>query len=142
MKIWKSIQKNYCKGRHSQLWQSKARLCQDKTSFEKDAIENLTSRWGLHQMMKEAYILDSFLCIYLIFKSQPNFIIESYIQIVAIRQFLQNFIQKLYTLHLIYRRFGTLKIVMLNSSDEQLMNSKAFLNNCVNKKVKFLTALF
>ena len=50
-----------------------------KTSFEGDAIENLTSRFGLHQVIKEpALILDtSASCIDLIFTSQPNLIIES-----------------------------------------------------------------
>ena len=50
-----------------------------KTSFEGNAFENLTSQFGLHQVIKEpALILDTFsLCIDLIFPSQPNLIIES-----------------------------------------------------------------
>ena len=52
---------------------------QDKASFEGDTIENLTSQFGLHQVIKEpAHILDTFSsCIDLIFTSQPNLIIES-----------------------------------------------------------------
>ena len=50
-----------------------------KTSFEGDAIENVKSQFGLHQVIKEpALIVDtSSSCIYLIFTSQPNLIIES-----------------------------------------------------------------
>ena len=54
-------------------------FCQDKTNFEVDAIENFTSQFVLHQVIKEpAHILDtSSSCIDLIFTSQPNLIIES-----------------------------------------------------------------
>ena len=49
------------------------------SNSEGDAIENLTSQFGLHQMIKEpTHILDtSSLCIDLIFTSQPNLTIES-----------------------------------------------------------------
>ena len=52
---------------------------QDKASFEGDTIENLTSQFGLHQVIKEpAHISDTFSsCIDLIFTSHPNLIIES-----------------------------------------------------------------
>ena len=54
-------------------------FCQDKTSFEGDAIENLTFQFGLHQVNKEpTHILDtSSSCIDVIFTSQRNLIIES-----------------------------------------------------------------
>ena len=54
-------------------------FCHDKTNFEADAIENLTSQFGLHQVIKEqTHILDiSSLCIDLIFTPQPNSVIES-----------------------------------------------------------------
>ena len=50
---------------------------QDKTNFEGDAIENLTSLFGLQQVINEpTYILDtSSSFIDLIFTSQPNWII-------------------------------------------------------------------
>ena len=53
-------------------------FCQGKRSFEGDAIENLSSQFGLHQGVKElADILDtSSLCINLIFTSQPNLITD------------------------------------------------------------------
>ena len=46
-------------------------FCHDKTNFEGDAIENLTSQFGLHQVIKEpTHILDtSSSCIDLIFTS-------------------------------------------------------------------------
>ena len=55
------------------------RFCKDKTNFEGDAIENLTSLSGLQEVIKEpTRILDtSSLCIDLIFTSQPDLIIES-----------------------------------------------------------------
>ena len=54
-------------------------FCHDKTNLDGDAIENLTSQIGLQQVIKEStHILDtSSSCIDLIFKSQPNLIIES-----------------------------------------------------------------
>ena len=54
-------------------------FCQDKTNFEGDAIENLTTQFGYHQVIKEpTHILDTpSLCIDLIFTSQPSLIIES-----------------------------------------------------------------
>ena len=30
-------------------------FCQDKTSFEGDAIENLTSQFGMHRLIKEQH---------------------------------------------------------------------------------------
>ena len=54
-------------------------FCHDKTSFEGNVIEKLTSQFGLHKVIKEpTHILDtSSLCIDLIFTLQPNLIIAS-----------------------------------------------------------------
>ena len=54
-------------------------FCQGKTSFEGDAIENLTYQFGLHQVIKEpTHTFDtSSLCIDLISTSQPNLMAES-----------------------------------------------------------------
>ena len=54
-------------------------FCQDKTSFEGDAIENLTPKFGFQQVIKEqTHILDtSFSCIDPIFTSQPNLMTAS-----------------------------------------------------------------
>ena len=53
-------------------------FCQGKTSFEGDATDNLTSQYGLHQVIKKpTYILHTpSSCIDLMFTSQPNLIIE------------------------------------------------------------------
>ena len=77
----------------------------DKTSFEGNTIENLTSQFGLHQIINEpTHILpNSSSCIDLIFTSQPNMVIKSvfnqnivfilpFIQVVIISLFLQNLI--------------------------------------------------
>ena len=54
-------------------------FCHDKTNFEGDAIEKLTSQFGLHQVIKEpSHILGiCSSCIDLIFTSRPNSINES-----------------------------------------------------------------
>ena len=53
-------------------------FCQDNTNFKGDAIENLTTLFGLQQVIKEpTNILDTSSCIDLIFTSKPNLIIES-----------------------------------------------------------------
>ena len=54
-------------------------FCQDKTNFEGDATENLTSQFGLHQVIKEpTHILETSPSSNdLIFTSKPNLIIES-----------------------------------------------------------------
>ena len=54
----------------------------DKTSFEGNTIENVTSQLGLHQIINEStHILpNSSSCIDLIFTSQPNMVIESAIR--------------------------------------------------------------
>ena len=45
-------------------------FCQDKPSFEGDTTENLTSHFGLHQVIKEpTHILDTSSCTDLIFTS-------------------------------------------------------------------------
>ena len=51
----------------------------DKTSFEGNTIENVTSQLGLHQIINEpTHILPNVSsCIDLIFTSQPNMVIES-----------------------------------------------------------------
>ena len=70
----------------------------DKTSFEGNTAENLTSQRRLHQIINETtHILsNSSLCIDLFFMSQPDMVIEfailSFIQVATIKIFLQNLI--------------------------------------------------
>ena len=49
----------------------------DKTSFEGNTIENVTSQLGLHQIQPMHILPNSSSCIDLIFTSQPNMVIES-----------------------------------------------------------------
>ena len=50
----------------------------DKTNFEGSTIENVTSQFGLHQLInKPTHLLQNSLCIDLIFTSQPNIVVES-----------------------------------------------------------------
>ena len=52
--------------------------CQDKSTFEGNVIDNITSQFGLYQVIKEpTHILNtSFSCIDLIFTSPPNLMID------------------------------------------------------------------
>ena len=69
---YKSVQNNF--NVKSSNWYNK-----DKTNFEGNTIENVTSQLGLHQIINEPkHILsNSSSCIDLIFTSQPNMVIES-----------------------------------------------------------------
>ena len=53
--------------------------CNDNSTSQGKALENVTSQFGLHQVIKEYYTFlhNSSLCIDLIFASQPNLIIEA-----------------------------------------------------------------
>ena len=58
---------------------SKNWYSQDKTSFEGKTIESINSQFGLYQLVNEPIHLleNSSSCINLIFRSQPNFVVES-----------------------------------------------------------------
>ena len=51
---------------------------QNKTSFEDNSTESITSQFGLYQLINEPTHLlgNSTLCTDLIFTSQPNFVVE------------------------------------------------------------------
>ena len=52
--------------------------CQDKSTFEGNVNDNITSQFGLYQEIKEpTHILNTSSCIDLIFTSIPNLIINS-----------------------------------------------------------------
>ena len=94
-------------------------FCQDKTSFEGDATEYLTSQFELHQVIKEpTHILDTSSCIDLIFTSQPNLIIEygvhSSLHLNCHHQiiFAKFNLEVIYP-HLMCGRFGTIKMLIL-----------------------------
>ena len=53
-------------------------FCQDKSTFEGNVIDSITSQFGLYQVIKEpTHILDTSSCIDLIFTSLPNLITDS-----------------------------------------------------------------
>ena len=100
----------------------------DITTTEGKAIENISSQFGLYQIINEpTRILESSSsCIDLIFTSQPNLITESgvypslhpnsYNQI-----FLQNLTWKFIIHHLIFVKSGTIMMQILILLDEQLI---------------------
>ena len=121
---------------------------QDKTNFEGDAIENLTSLFGLQQVINEpTYILDtSSSFIDLIFTSQPNWIIVFGVHLSLHSNCHHQLIFAKFNLEVVYPpsyvwevwhykdantkppsyvcgRFGTIKMLIPNSLGEQLMNS-------------------
>ena len=99
----------------------------DVTTAEGKAIENISSQFGLHQMINEpTYILESSSsCIELIFTSQSNLITESgvhlYIVILTTRSFLQNLTWKFIIHHPIYVKSGNIMMQILNLLDEQFI---------------------
>ena len=117
------------------MWQSKILMLNQTTGFVKEmqegnAIENLTSQFGLHQVIKEPiHILDtSSSCIDLIFTSQPNLIIESRVHSSLHSSYHCHIIFAKSNLQAVYPppcvwRFGTIKMLILNLLGEQLMNS-------------------
>ena len=92
----------------------------DRTSFEGNKIEHITSQFGLNQIINEpTHILDpSSSCIDLIFTSQPELVIESGVhpslhqnchhQIIYAKFNLQ-----IFTLHHTAKKFGTIKMRIL-----------------------------
>ena len=105
-------------------------FCHNKTNFEGDTTENLTSQFGLHQVIKEpTHILDtSPLCNDLIITSQPNLIIESGVYLSLHSYCYHQIIFAKFNLEIVYPppyvwEFGTIKMLIPNSLGEQLMNS-------------------
>ena len=102
---------------------SKHWYSRDSTNFKGIAIKNVTSKFGLSQIIKEAtHILESSSsCIDLIFTTQPNLFTHHYIQIVTIKLYSQNLIYKYITHHHTHEKSGTINKQILNSSDGQLL---------------------
>ena len=101
---------------------------QDKISFEGNAIESSTSQFVLHQMIKEpTHILETFfLCINLIFMSQPNLITESGVHLSLHKNCHYQIIYAKFQLEIIYSSLYAREVLtkMLTSSslDKHLMN--------------------
>ena len=100
----------------------------DSSTSEGISIENITSQFGLHQIINEpTHILeDSSSCIDLIFIRnliyQLSQLSPQSTLTVTIRLYTPNSILKSFIHHLTLGRFGTIKIQMLILSDDPLMN--------------------
>ena len=124
---------------------SKFWYCNDNTTSQGKAFENVTSQFGLHQVIKEpTHILhNSSSCIDLIFASQPNLIIESGVhpslhpnchhQLIYAKFNLQIYYPPQY-----YREvwhYNDANTELIRRTVDQLNWPKAFLNKKVNEKV-------
>ena len=124
-------------------------FCHDKTNFEGDAIENLTSQFGLHQVIKEpTHILDtSSSCIDLIFTSQPNLITESGVHSSLHSNCYHLIIFAKFNLEVVYPpswevwHYKDANTELIRRAINEFIWQRAFLNTNVNKKHTFLTAL-
>ena len=92
----------------------------DKTSFEGNTIENVTSQLRLHQVInKTKHILpNSTPCIDLIFRSEPNMIIESGIHSSLHSSCHHQIVLKYVTHHHIQEKSGISKKRILISLEE------------------------
>ena len=107
---------------------SKNWCSQDSTNFEGVTIENLTSQFGLSQIINEAtHVLEaSSSRIDLIFTTQPNLVVESGVHPslhanVTINLYLQNLISKYIIHHHTHVKSGTINKQIVNLSDGQLV---------------------
>ena len=109
---------------------SKHQCSQDRTNFEGITFENVTSKFGLSQIIKEAtHILDQSLL------PRPLFLFSQRslhrwlnlvcthlcIQIITIKLGLQNLIYKYITHNHTHKKSGTISRQILNLSDGQLL---------------------
>ena len=99
----------------------------DITTIAGKVIENISSQFGLHQVINEPtqIVESSSSCIDLIFTSQPKLVTESvvhpYILILITRSCLPNLTWKFFICFLILETSGTTKMQILILSDEQLI---------------------
>ena len=108
---------------------SKHWYSQDSTNFEDITTENVTSQFGLSQILKEAtHILESSSsCIGLIFTIQRNLVVDYgvhthlCIKIVTIKLFSKNLIYKYIAHHHSHEKSGTIDKQILNLSNGQLL---------------------
>ena len=100
--------------------------CQDKSTFEGNVTYNITSQFGLYQVIKEpTHILNISSCIDLIFTSLPNSIIDSGVHSCLNPNWHHQIVYAKFNLEIIYpspfcEKFGTTKMLVLNLFEEQL----------------------
>ena len=124
---------------------SKVWYCNDNTTSQGKALENVTSQFGLHQVIKEpTHILhNSSSCIDLIFASQPNLIIESGVHPSLHPNCHHQLIYAKFNLQIYYPPQCYREVWHYNDANTELIRravdqfnwQKAFLNKNVNEKV-------
>ena len=124
---------------------SKAWYCNDNTTSQGKALENVTSQFGLDQVMKEpTHILhNSSLCIDLIFASQPNLIIESGVHPSLHPNCHHQLIYTKFNLQIYYPpqhyrevwHYNDANTELIRRAVDQFNRQKAFLSKNVNEKV-------
>ena len=125
-------------------------FCQDKTSFERDAIENLTSQFGLNQIIQESTrILDASSCIDLIFISQPNLIIESGVHLSLHSNCHDQILFPKFNLEVVYPppyvqevwHYKDVNTKLIRRAVNEFNWQRAFLNTNVNEKVNIFNSI-
>ena len=123
---------------------------QDSTNFEGVTIENLTSQFGLSQIINEAtHILEaSSSCIDLIFRTQPNLVVESGVhpslhanchhQLVFVKFNLQIYYPPSYPREVWHYKQANSELIRRAISNFNW--DRAFLNTNVNEKVSIFTS--
>ena len=129
---------------------SKHWCSQDSTDFAGNAIENVTSQFGLSQIIKEAtHILESSSsCIDLIFTTQPNLVVESGVhpslhpnchhQIVFAKFNLQIYYPPPYPREIWHYKQANTELIRQTITDFNW--DRAFLNTNVNEKVSIFSS--
>ena len=127
-------------------------FCHDKTKFEGAAVGNLTSQFGLHQVIKEpTHILDtSPLCNDLIITSQPNLIIESGVYLSLHSYCYYQIIFAKFNLEIVYPppyvrevwHYKDANIELIRREINEFNWQKAILNTNVNEKVDIFNSTF
>ena len=117
----------------------------DRTSFEGNKIEHITSQFGLSQIINEpTHILDSSSsCTDLIFTSQPNLVVESGVHPSLHQNCHHQIIYAKFNLQIFYPapycreiwQYQDANIDMIRKAISQFNWDKAFSNSNVNEKV-------
>ena len=120
----------------------------DKTTIESKVIENISSQFGLHQMINEAvHILESSSsCIDLIFTSQPNLITELGVHLSLHPNFYHQIIFAKVDLEIHYPppyirdvwNYQAANTNLIRREVDMFDSDRAFLNTNVNEKVLIL----
>ena len=119
--------------------------CQEKSTFEGNVIDNITSQFGLYQVIKEpTHILSTFSsCIDLIFTSLPNLIIDSGVHSSLHPNCHHQIVYAKFNLEIIYPlpylrevwHYKDANIELIRRAINGFNWTRAFSNTSVNKKV-------